>query len=286
MVVQEPAYAKINLGLKVIRRRSDGYHDLLTVLQTVDLCDTITLCEAPEGVAVRCNDPTVPSGADNLAHRAALAVQQASGGGRGVEVEMDKRVPSGAGLGGGSADAAAVIRGLNRLWGIGWGADRLQGIAAQIGSDVPFLLHPGTAIASGRGEILRRVAWDAAVHYVLVYPNVPISTGWAYGRLAKRDLTDTSEYAKFIGSTDEGPLDARQLFATLENDFEPIAEEVCPAIPRIREGLLSSGACAVSLSGTGSTVYGVFTDAGAAQSAPARMQAAGWRAFAVRPVMS
>jgi len=289
LFAETKAYAKLNLGLKVLGRRPDGYHDILSVFQTVGLCDRLTFEETSAGrTEVVCSDPALPVGPENLVRRAVEALRGATGADRGVRVSLTKEIPVGAGLGGGSADAAAVLRTLNRAWGLGVSDGGLRELALGIGSDVPFFLRGGTAVVSGRGEVLRYVSWSSEVHYVLVQPPFQVSTAWAYRQVSGRinlSLTGQSKYINLINSTMTGPLCARDLFACVENDFEPVVEEAWPVLRDLRQALEGAGAEACCMTGSGSVFYGVFFNAAAAGRAAAALRQGGWRVFLSRPMV-
>ncbi len=283
-VVTERAYAKINLGLKILGRRADGFHEILSVMQTVDLCDTLTLVEKPEGIDVRCSGAEgMPDGEQNLAYKAATLLREQYNVKKGVSITIQKRIPVGAGLGGGSSDAAASLRGLNRLWKLRAENLELLPIAASVGSDVPFLLRKGTAIASGRGEILHYLKLTEPLFYVIVYPGFAVSTEWAY-KNRKNSLTSESKYVSFILSLKRGLTDEGLLFHYLENDFEQTVEEHYPLIREIKEKLLSAEATVVSISGSGSAVYGLFSDPFRARQAAETLQYSNWSVFVCRSV--
>jgi 4-diphosphocytidyl-2-C-methyl-D-erythritol kinase len=283
MSVREKAYAKINLGLKILSERADGYHELLTVMQTVDLCDALIFEERESGIEIACSCPGVPEGPDNLVHRAADRLRRESGCDRGVRIKMEKRIPIGAGLGGGSSDAAATLRGLCRLWNVAIASERLYKIAASLGSDVPFFLRSGAAIASGRGEILQVVSAPEPVFYVLVYPGFPISTGWAYRNL-KMPLTFEGKYINFGASLKDTGVLSKAFYRSIENDFSRLVEKRHLAVKDIQERLMTMGAFKVSLSGSGSTVYGIFERMEEAETAVEKMREPGWEVFLCRPV--
>ena len=269
--VSEQAFAKLNLGLKVLRRRDDGYHDILSVFQTIDLWDEITFRHTDTAdIQIVCSDPEIPEDDRNLIHRAVRTVRDRTGTDRGVDVELLKRIPTGAGLGGGSADAAAALRALNRLWNLGLDAKELLELAVIIGSDVPFLVRGGTAIVSGRGEALRYVSWHEDVFYVVFVPNMAINTKWAYAELSKMGLTTDMEYVNFINSMSDR-LEPERLFEVVQNDFERVAKRVCSSIRRVRYELQQTGAWTCSLSGSGSAFYGVFRTLKGAQEAARRL---------------
>ena len=277
------ANAKINLGLKVLRRRRDGYHEILSVLQEVDLCDWLTFTPAGAGVTeVSCDDPSIPSGQGNLVFRSVEALRECTGIDRGVSIHIEKRIPVGAGLGGGSSDAAGVLRELNGRWDLGLSPDGLRDIAARIGSDVPFFLQGGTAIASGRGEKLQDIEWGWKPHYLLVCPGTRISTSWAYANL-RIGLTERSEYVNFLRSTPNPGSRPRELVRHIENDFLPLLEETLASVRSVVEAVRGTRALACSLSGSGSTVYGIFDDCSDAESAATRLGRDGLQVFLCRP---
>lgn len=279
----EIAPAKLNLGLKILRRREDGYHDIASVLQTVDLCDRLRFTPAAAGeTLVRCDHPDVPAGPENLVSRAVEVLRRETGVDRGVRVDLDKRIPTGAGLGGGSSNAAAALRALDRLWGLRLGPERLSGLAAELGSDVPFFLGGGTAIATGRGERIRPVDWQDEFWYVLVYPGFPVSTARAYQNV-RIGLTDTGAYGTFLDFAEKsGRISAGRLFACLENDFLPFVEAAGAGVAGILEALAAGGAVACSVSGSGSTLFGVFREVRRASAAVARVQGRGRRVYLCR----
>lgn len=279
----EIAPAKLNLGLKILRRREDGYHDIVSVLQTVDLCDRLVFTPAATGeTLVRCDHPDVPSGPENLVFRAVEVLRRETGARRGVRVDLDKRIPTGAGLGGGSSNAAATLRALDRLWGLRLAPERLSGLAAGIGSDVPFFLTGGTAIATGRGERIRPVVWEDEFWYVLVYPGFPVSTARAYQNV-RIGLTETGAYGTFLDFAEKsGRICAGGLFACLENDFLPLVKAAGRGVARILEALAAGGAVACSVSGSGSTLFGVFCEARQASAAVASVRGRGRRVYLCR----
>lgn len=279
----EIAPAKLNLGLKILRRREDGYHDIVSVLQTVDLCDRLTFTPAAAGeTLVRCDHPDVPAGPENLVFRAVEVLRRETGVDRGVRVDLDKRIPTGAGLGGGSSNAAATLRALDRRWGLRLGPERLSGLAAGLGSDVPFFLTGGTAIATGRGERIRPVDWQDEFWYVLVYPGFPVSTARAYQNV-RIGLTEAGAYGTFLDFAEKsGRICAGRLFACLENDFLPLVEAAGGGVARILEALAAGGAVVCSVSGSGSTLFGVFREARQASAAVVRVQGRGRRVYLCR----
>jgi len=283
MRVEERAYAKVNLGLKVLGKRSDGYHEILTVMQTVSLWDRVVL-EEGNGVSLACSDPEVPEGPDNLAYKAAESFRKAFGISRGVRIYLWKHIPVGAGLGGGSSDAAAVLRGLCELWGIRPDFRELEKLAASLGSDVPFLLRPGTAVARGRGEVLKYMDWPFDVWYVLVYPGFGVSTRWAYGQVGKTPLTSGREYFNLVSLLENGIPLPEDFWGILENDFELVVEKEYPQVRWIKRRLGEEGSLIALLSGSGSTVFGVFSGRDKAKEAAGDIKKEGFWTVVCRPV--
>ncbi len=278
------AYAKINLGLKVLGRRADGYHDILSIFQTIDLHDRLIFEPAARGATeILCDDPGIPAGRENLVFQAVEALREATGTENGIRVVLEKRIPVGAGLGGGSSDAAAVLRVLDGMWALRLSGARLEALAGDLGSDVPFFLRRGTAVVTGRGECLRYIPWQADFHYVLVHPGFQVSSGWAYRNL-KIALTEASGYISFLDSIEEnGELCADVLFTCLENDFLPLLKTTYPEVDPILSALEASGASACSLSGSGSTLYGVFGEGRQAAEAATGLRVWGYRVSLCRP---
>lgn len=277
-VHRESARAKINLGLKILRRRPDGYHDICTIMQNVDLADQLFFYRAEQD-RLSCNDTSLSTGADNLVLRAAaLFRSRLPSSGPAFHIHLAKHIPVGAGLGGGSADAAAALRGLNHLCGNPLDPHTLAALAGQLGSDIPFLLNGGTALAQGRGELLTPLHWEGEAYYVLVYPGVAVSTAWAYGQV-KPSLTQASAYLTFISSLSGGRVAGTALFPVLENDFQELVERANPIVAEVRTLLSLAGAQICSMSGSGSTVYGIFDDRVAALQAHQGLGARGYRSF-------
>ncbi len=279
----EKAYAKINLGIKIVGRRPDGYHEILSVAQCVDLADVLYF-EAASSDQLTCSLDSLSTGPDNLVCRAADAFHAQLGRpAQSFRIHLKKNIPIGAGLGGGSADAAAVLRALNRFYDQPFSNADLRQIAATLGSDIPFIVEGGTALMRGRGEILNKLSWEGAVFYVLAYPDVEISTAWAYGQLGSI-LTENSPYFNFVVSLSGGCVDHDRLFEVLENDFTPAVERTYPIVAELRSQLDRVGARATLMSGSGSTVYGVFDDRKTASQAQSALQRQGCRSFLCQPV--
>ena len=271
------AAAKVNLTLEVLGKRADGYHEIATVMQAVDLSDRITLDDADD-FELRSDSAAVPADAGNLAWRAAAALKEAAGIRAGVRIGLDKRIPVAAGLGGGSSDAAGVLLGLNRLWRLRWPLDRLDEVAATLGSDVPFFLRGGAALASGRGEKVEPLT-ARSMALVLVNPKFPSSTAEMFGRLTPAMYSDGTATRTLAGTLGRS---ATRVAASLYNGMEAAAAAVFPQIVQMRAALMAAGALGALMSGSGPTVFGVARSFEQARQIRARVARGSWECWAVR----
>lgn len=247
------AYAKINLALDVLGDRSDGYHDIETVMHTVELHDSIILREDGDGIIVRCASPDVPAAMQNIVHRAAHLLRETFQIQRGVEIELTKRIPVAAGLGGGSSDAAVTLLGLAQMWKLRLDERQLVDLGGKIGSDVPFFLVGGAALAMGRGERVRPLRPLPTTWVVLARPPVQITSEWAYKALdheSVRKHPDTRGLVRALESEDAGAVG--QLLC---NVFEGIVVAHHPVVGVIRDRMRALDPLGVSLSGTGPAVF-------------------------------
>jgi len=263
------AYAKINLGLRILRLRNDGYHDLETVFHRIKLFDELEL-ERADTISIECFPAELPADERNLSYKAALLLRKELARGDGVHIKLRKNIPLGAGLGGGSSDAASALLGLLQLWEAALPIDRLRSVAAQLGSDVPFFLEKGMAYATGRGDVLDYFHVEFPYWIVVVSPNIHISTAWAYQELknSKRAIgNDRVARSSLKDLLIENLNDPRMLQNLIRNDFEPIVLGTHDAVVRLKRGLYDAGADFAQLSGSGSAVYGLFKTEAAAHSA-------------------
>jgi 4-diphosphocytidyl-2-C-methyl-D-erythritol kinase len=259
--------AKINLCLRVGPLRADGYHDVATVLAALALGDSLELEPAAE---TRVDAPGLPGG-DTLVTRALGLLAARTGHAAGWRVRLDKHVPVGAGLGGGSADAAAALGLANATLPEPLGADELIALAAEVGSDVPFFVSGhDTAIARGRGELLEPCPVGATVWVVVAWPGVPLGTAEVYARY-RPSAGATGRVASLVAEP-FATEDPAGLAALIENDLAAPAEELCPPATALRERLLASGALAACVSGSGSAVFGVFADEDGASAADEQLR--------------
>lgn len=272
------AAAKVNLALEILSRRADGYHEIATVMQAVDLSDRLVLEDA-ESLELKVNVPDIPADATNLAMRAAMALREAAAVDRGVRIVLDKRIPAAAGLGGGSADAAAVLFGLNRMWGLRWPVRRLREVATNLGTDVPFFLEGGAALGTARGERLEQIA-GTSLALVLVNPGVQVSTAEAYARVTPAMYSDGSRARNMVRA-----LKAREpagIAANLYNTLETAVAPTRPEIGRMKAALLAAGALGAAMSGSGPTVVGVARSFEHARQVRTRLVRGSWACWAVR----
>jgi 4-diphosphocytidyl-2-C-methyl-D-erythritol kinase len=273
MIVQEIAGgvevlapAKLNLFLEVLAKRSDDYHEIESLMVTVDLHDTLTVRAADgESIELECDDPTLPGGSDNLVVKAALDLKAATGCSCGARITLKKVIPAQAGLGGGSSDAAATLVALDRIWDLNTPADRLDAVAGEVGSDVAFFLHAPSAICRGRGEQVEPIALGMPLHFVLVAPKFGVSTAEVYRNLrppeTPRPIGPVQDALARGGSSALG----RSLF----NRLQPVAEAIRPELTRVRDALanLDPPCCGSILSGSGSAYFGLCPDLAAAHRA-------------------
>ncbi len=280
-----PSFAKINLGLRILGKREDGYHELVTTFQTISLADTLRFTVVRSGeISLICDDPRVPVGDRNIIIKAANALSDKFGRSAGASITLDKRIPSPGGLGGGSSNAAVTLLALAKLWDLDAGRDDLKGLAAELGSDVPFFLYGGSMLGTGRGIDLSEAEEFSCEHMVIVTPDEEIPTAKAFAAVNAHSLTNIeanrilSNYRFRAGS---GELDQ----AALKNDFEDFVFSEYPETARARNMLLELGATVAALSGSGASVFAVFDNENTRQTA---MKALGietnWRSFAVATI--
>lgn len=257
--------AKLNLYLKVINKRKDGYHNLVTLFERIDLCDDIRLTSNDHGqIKVICNNPQVPAGPQNLVYKVAATLKKDFAFTQGVDIKINKRIPVAAGLAGGSSNAATVLLGLNRLWRLSLTRSRLLAYAKKIGSDVPFFLYDASwAVGTGRGDRIRRVSIPARLWHVLVVPRVPIYTAEVFealslkvGGLPNLKLTKIrSDVNILIRSLRKN--DIFKVGQLLSNDLEPAIFDVCPSLDKLRAKMKNFNMLGAGFSGSGPSLYGL-----------------------------
>ncbi|MEW6127155.1 MAG: 4-(cytidine 5'-diphospho)-2-C-methyl-D-erythritol kinase [Acidobacteriota bacterium] len=267
------SYAKINWTLDVLYKREDGFHELRTIYQTVSLHDTLTLTETDGAIDIVCADARVPTDETNLVYRAAAKLREAAGVRSGARIEIEKRIPVAAGMGGGSSNAAATLLGLLRLWRVVMDETQLTSMAAELGSDVPLFLIGGTMLGIGRGEEVYPIAEVNCANLLLVNPGIAVSTAEAYKKLSR--LT-RQESPLIIPFTFFAAKDIHRLPLRARNDFEAVVFSDYPKIAEVKKSLIEAGARHALMSGSGATVYAVFDNQVTSENARDLMRARGY----------
>jgi 4-diphosphocytidyl-2-C-methyl-D-erythritol kinase len=281
--VRVQAPAKVNLHLRVYGRRPDGFHGIRSLFQALTLSDEVVVRSLKKPDAVEIDGVFDCPPESTTLYKAALAFRKETGIRAGLSISAMKRVPAGAGLGGGSGDAAAVLRALDALFGTGLSPETLARLGSSVGSDVPFFLSCGAALVSGRGERVEPIGCRGDLSFAVVFPGFPIGTAWAYGLLDAERREDSRE-------PDPPPAELEAAYRAqpstwpFANSFEPYIGARRSAIPEIKGRLLAEGASFASMSGSGSSVFGVFEESGAASAACQRLSREGVIAFAALPL--
>lgn len=268
------AYGKINLTLDVLRRRSDGYHEVRMIMQSISLKDVLTLTSIEEGTVLQTDYPYLDTGKDNLIQRAVEELRRVTGCKKGVKIFLKKNIPIAAGLAGGSSNAAAALIGLNDYWGLGLSRKELLDIGARIGSDVPFCMTGGTALAEGRGELITPLQGDLNFPVLLVKPNFSVSTREVYNRLRVQEIRKHPDTQGMIEAVKSGNL--LQICSKLENVLEGVTINLHPLIGKIKKRLRNLGAAGVLMSGSGPTVFGLFPEEKKALQAQGVLKEGDW----------
>jgi 4-diphosphocytidyl-2-C-methyl-D-erythritol kinase len=250
------APAKINLSLDALRKREDGFHEVAMVMTTVDLADRIelTLLEADE-IKIESSGGFVPLDERNLAFQAALLLKKTFNISKGVYIHISKHIPVAAGLAGGSSDAAATLKGLNELWGLGLSLDEMAELGAKIGSDVSFCVYGGTALATGRGEKIHHISSPPPCWVLLAKPPIGVSTGEVYRNLKLQGIKHP-DVEGMVKAIEEKDYD--KICSLLGNVLESVTLKMYPEVKHIKEQMMRLGADAVLMSGSGPTVFGLF----------------------------
>ena len=277
-----PAPAKLNLTLEVLGKRPDGYHEIRSVFQTISLCDSLKF-QSSEQVTFKSDLPEWTPG-ESLVAKAVSLLQETTGGSRGVAIEVNKRIPLVSGLGGDSSDAAATLQGLNKLWALGLSPKDLLELATQLGSDVPFFLHGGTALVQGRGETVTPLPSLPQMWVVLIVPDVPRlpeKTKQLYNRLNTSHYTDGQITKRLVAEIKEG----RELTPSLLfNTFENVAFTRFPKLSVYRSHIIKTGAPGVHLAGSGPTLFTLFKNKTEAEDLYIRCQQQGMETYLVETI--
>ncbi|MGA2463032.1 MAG: 4-(cytidine 5'-diphospho)-2-C-methyl-D-erythritol kinase [Thermodesulfobacteriota bacterium] len=258
--IQLESPAKVNLRLEILKKREDGYHELRTILQKINLHDLLHFSLKKErGISIKTNHPNLPVGKRNLVYQAVQSILKKSDYKGGVLIEIEKRIPLGAGLGGGSSNAATTLKSMNQLLKINLPKKELMAMGLEIGADVPFFFLEGAAIASGIGERLKKIELPG-LWFVLIYPNFEVSTRWAYQNFI---LTKRRFHFNLHGLL----RTPKEISNLLWNDLEEVVSRECPQIGVMKKMLYSAGALGALMTGSGPTVFGVFSEEGGASEA-------------------
>lgn len=255
--ITKKAYAKVNLGLDVIGRREDGYHEVRMIMQTVDICDVLTFTrqERP-GIVVTTDKEELPGDESNLIYKAARLVTETCSVREGIKIELQKRIPMAAGMAGGSTDAAAVFHGMNEMFGLGMDEDEMCALGVKIGADIPYCIKGGTALAEGIGEILTKLPDAPACVVLVAKPDIDVSTRYVYENLHAESLEYHPDIDGMRAAIEEGDL--RGMAERMGNVLETVTVNAYPVIREIKEVMKKSGAWNALMSGSGPTVFGIF----------------------------
>ena len=257
-----PSYSKVNIGLKVLSQRDDGYHNIYTIFQELNFGDSIDIEKRDHGFKIIANVDWIPTNKSNICYKAYTEIKKEFSEVKGIHIKIDKKIPIGSGLGGGSANAAALLKGIKNIYKLEVTESKLEEIAGKVGADVPFFIRGKTQLGEGIGDKLTQLPKAIIGTYLLVIPKISIRTEWAYSVIKNR-LNNQNKNAKFSSFINED-YSSLQIF---ENDFEQIVIPAYPEIGAIKSKLLNLGARFASLSGSGSTVYGVYDDEASAKEA-------------------
>ncbi len=264
------APAKINLFLEILGKRDDGYHEIETVMQEIDLVDNLQFEETQEGVKLKCNDKNIPSDENNLVCKAANLILNECGIKKGVLISLEKNIPVGAGLGGGSSDAAATLKALNLLWKIGLNDAELMGFAAKLGSDIPFFIKGKTSLCSGRGEKITPIEVKNEMNYLIIFPHINISTTTIYRNL-KIDLTKKIiDVSFFLNALKHHKVAG--ISKLLFNRLEEVVFATYPDLLDVKMALGHFGFCGLSVSGSGSAFFGLCNDRHQAEAIKSKIE--------------
>ncbi|HCU26031.1 MAG TPA: 4-(cytidine 5'-diphospho)-2-C-methyl-D-erythritol kinase [Deltaproteobacteria bacterium] len=272
-----PSPGKVNLRLEVIGKRPDGFHELRSLMERVNIADEIEMKIVEKGITVSCDDESVPCDENNIAFKAVKEILAYSSRNVGVDIKIKKQIPVAAGMGGGSSNAATVIKGINHLLKLKLSKEKLMKIGLKVGADVPFFLFEGPALAEGIGEQLKKIKAMPRLLFLIANPNIPVRTEWVYGKYSL-------EAPKGNGHCEvpNAYRTKKDVAKILHNDLERVTIKEYPVIGEIKEEMLKLGALASQMTGSGPTVFGIFADKVKLQKAYERMEkkaAKGWKIF-------
>ncbi|KOP65739.1 4-diphosphocytidyl-2C-methyl-D-erythritol kinase [Bacillus sp. FJAT-18019] len=258
MKIYEKAPAKINLMLDVLHKRPDGFHEVEMVMTMIDLADRLEMSEQKrDTIIITSQAGYIPLDEKNLAFQAAKLIKERYDVKNGVHIHLDKKIPVAAGLAGGSSDAAATLRGLNRLWGLDIPQEELLALGAELGSDVPFCVSGGTALATGRGEVLTPIPNPPQCWVIVAKPPINVSTAEVYGRLRSEQIQHHPSAERMVEALQQGSF--QQMCQSLGNVLEEVTLKLHPEVQQLKDGMLKLGADGALMSGSGPTVFGLVS---------------------------
>lgn len=268
--IRREAFAKINLGLDVVRRLPNGYHEVRMIMQTVGICDVLTFRKTVSGIQLVVDNEELPTDGNNLICKAAKLLLESAGIEGGVSITLEKHIPIAAGMAGGSTDAAAALLGINELYEIGYDVDKLEELGVKIGADVPYCIQGGTALAEGIGEVLSPLPTPPTCHLVIAKPDINVSTKFVYENLRANELESHPDIDGMIEGLEKGDLKA--ITDRLANVLETVTVPAYPIIDETKQSMLDAGAEGALMSGSGPTVFGIFTELEKAKQAAKRIE--------------
>lgn len=274
--ITRKAYAKINLGLDVIRRRPDGYHEVKMIMQTVGICDILTFRKSGRqdgAVTLFLDKKGLPCGKENLVYRAAELLTRTHGLRDGVEITLEKRIPIAAGMAGGSTDAAAVFHGMNELFGLSMSLQEMKDLGVGIGADVPYCIQGGTALSEGIGEILTALPSPPAAYLLIAKPDISVSTKFVYENLHADRLQSHPDIDGMVQALERGSLEG--IVSRMENVLETVTVREYPVIQTLKDIMRREGARNALMSGSGPTVFGVYKTREAAEASRPAVEKSG-----------
>ena len=274
--ITRKAYAKINLGLDVIRRRTDGYHEVKMIMQTVGICDILTFRKSGRqdgAVTLFLDKKELPCGKENLVYRAAELLTRTHGLRDGVEITLEKRIPIAAGMAGGSTDAAAVFHGMNELFGLSMSLQEMKDLGVGIGADVPYCIQGGTALSEGIGEILTALPSPPAAYLLIAKPDIGVSTKFVYENLHADRLQSHPDIDGMVQALERGSLEG--IVSRMENVLETVTVREYPVIQTLKDIMRREGALNALMSGSGPTVFGVYKTREAAEASRPAVEKSG-----------
>ena len=268
------AMAKVNLGLDVLRRLENGYHEVKMVMQTVDLYDELTVVkEETKEITITSNAGELPLNEDNLIYKAAKLLFQKAGNEYGVSIHLNKNIPIAAGMAGGSTDAAATLLALNALFGFGYSKEELAEIGVKIGADVPYCIYGGTCLSEGIGEILTQLPDAPDCYIVIAKPPIGVSTKYVYENLHIETVQEHPDMDGMVEAIQKGSL--KDVTDKMGNVLETVTVKRYPEIAKMKQCLLDNGAENALMSGSGPTVFGIFTERKTADKALKELEKTG-----------